>query len=304
MRHIGNLPDAGQAQTFVDYLLVRGIQSKADQESDGWAIWILDEDSVPSGQQELQQFRANPADPRYSEAASHAAELRQDTQRRAAEARKKIVNVRDRWSRPVTSQIRLTFLLAACCVGATFASNFGDFERPATRWMLFSWQPEPGDIGLIRFLTESPFARIRQGEVWRLVTPIFLHGSALHLFGNTYWLIVLGGMIEYRRDLPALLGLVIGFALISDVSQALWRGPMFLGFSGVNYGLFGYIWMRSRFVPESGLYISPNNVMLMLLWFVLCLTGAVGPIANAAHWSGLVAGMVVGYAPKFWQDVR
>ena len=32
----------------------------------------------------------------------------------------------------------------------------------------------------------------------------------------------------------------------------------------------------------------------MMIWLVLCMTGMVGPIANAAHVMGLVVGIVFG----------
>ena len=42
----------------------------------------------------------------------------------------------------------------------------------------------------------------------------------------------------------------------------------------------------------------------MLAWLVVCMTGMVGPIANAAHVAGLVIGMLVGAAPHWRQVVR
>jgi len=35
----------------------------------------------------------------------------------------------------------------------------------------------------------------------------------------------------------------------------------------------------------------------MLGWLVLCMTGLIGPIANAAHFSGLIVGILLGYGP-------
>ncbi len=38
--------------------------------------------------------------------------------------------------------------------------------------------------------------------------------------------------------------------------------------SGVLYGLFGYVWMKSRYEPSSGFYVTPNTVMWMVGWFL------------------------------------
>ena len=65
--------------------------------------------------------------------------------------------------------------------------------------------------------------------------------------------------------------------------------------SGVVYGLFGYIWIRGKLDPASGLYMEQINVVLMLVWFVVCLTGMVGPIANVVHGVGLAMGALWGY---------
>jgi GlpG protein len=147
------------------------------------------------------------------------------------------------------------------------------------------------------------FQAILEGQIWRLITPIFMHGDPFHLFFNMLWLRDLGSVIEARRGRWKFLALVLGTAVLSNVAQAF-VGVYFLGMSGVVFGLFGYVWMQSRYVPSSGFYMPPNVVMLMLIWMALCYTGAVGAIANAAHTVGLVTGMMVGYAPKVWQDMK
>ena len=40
------------------------------------------------------------------------------------------------------------------------------------------------------------FKDILGGQIWRIITPIFLHFSILHIFFNMYWLYELGGQIE------------------------------------------------------------------------------------------------------------
>jgi GlpG protein len=72
--------------------------------------------------------------------------------------------------------------------------------------------------------------------------------------------------------------------------------------SGVDYGLFGYVWMKSRFDPGSGLFIHPTTVFLMMAWLLLCMTpGSVVHAANAAHLVGLGMGLAIGYAPRLFE---
>ena len=80
-------------------------------------------------------------------------------------------------------------------------------------------------------------------------------------------------------------------------------GPAFGGMSGVVYGLFGYLWIKTKFDPRSGFYLDPNLTMWFLIWFVLCMTGAVGPIANWAHGVGLAAGALVAILPVWWRKL-
>ena len=55
-----------------------------------------------------------------------------------------------------------------------------------------------------------------------------------------------------------------------------------MGMSGVIYALFGYVWMKGMYQPEQRMGVHPNTVNLMLIWLVVCMTGVIGPIGNAA----------------------
>jgi GlpG protein len=140
---------------------------------------------------------------------------------------------------------------------------------------------------------------VRRGEIWRLFTPSIIHLGFLHIIFNMLWLRDLGSMIEARQGALTLAVLVLVFAVLSNFGQYYVSGPGFGGMSGVVYGLLGYIWIRGKMDPGSGLFLHPSTVNMMLIWFVLCYTGLLGPlvggIANTTHAVGLAAGISWGY---------
>ena len=110
-------------------------------------------------------------------------------------------------------------------------------------------------------------------------------------------LIGLGNILERRLNSWKYLLLVAALAVFSNLAQYFIYGSFgFGGMSGVVYGLIGYIWLRGRFDRTFGLAIPQQMVGLALIWFVVCFTGFLGPIANAAHGAGLVLGAFWGVA--------
>jgi len=64
--------------------------------------------------------------------------------------------------------------------------------------------------------------------------------------------------------------------------------------SGVVYGLLGYIWMKGKYDPGSGLALHKTTVAMMIGWYFLCLSGLVGHIANMAPYCGFSSGNRMG----------
>ena len=144
-------------------------------------------------------------------------------------------------------------------------------------------------------LQRNNFAGVLKGEVWRLVTPMFIHFGAMHIFFNMMWLWDFGRVLEARfRGLRFAL-LVAAVSMAANVAQAFFSGPNFGGMSGVNYGLFGFILIRQKFHPAGDIRLNPQTVPFLLIWLVVCFTGSVGNVANGAHVAGLVAGGVIGW---------
>ena len=289
MRLIGHLAEEKAARTFADYLYVQKIESHVEfEKADGWGVWINDEDKLEEAARLLTAFRLNPADPTYQAQAKSASELRAEAEKDEANYRKKLSD-RRHLLRPLRDYGfgPLTFGLIAISVVVFFLSKFGKDFQPI--------------VGL--FITESTtgnhfgqsLLEIRHGQVWRLITPIFIHFDPLHILFNMLWLRDLGSMIEARQSSRQLAILVGVIAVCSNLGQFFLAGPVFGGMSGVVYGLLGYIWMRSKFDPGSGLYLHPATVAMMIIWFLACFTPIIPHVANGAHAVGLVMGLAWGY---------
>ena len=139
---------------------------------------------------------------------------------------------------------------------------------------------------------------IQQGQLWRLVTPMFLHFSIFHIVFNMLWTWELGRIIEWQQGSWLLAALIFGISIASNLAQYLVSGPLFGGMSGVIYGLFGYIWIQSLTNPRFRIRLNPVIIKLMLGWFVLCWSGLLErffglAVANTAHSAGLASGVVM-----------
>jgi membrane associated rhomboid family serine protease len=141
---------------------------------------------------------------------------------------------------------------------------------------------------------------IMQGQLWRLITPIFIHFGLIHILFNMLWMFDLGGVIERMQGSPRI-GVLVGVTGVAgNLAQYLWGGPNFGGMSGVVYGLLGYVWIQGRLNPGAGLVLHQHIVIMMLAWFALCWAGVIGSVANMAHTMGLVSGLALGwiYSPN------
>ncbi len=146
------------------------------------------------------------------------------------------------------------------------------------------------------------------GEYWRLVTPVFLHFSWLHIVFNALWTWEFGHRIERTLGSRWLLLLFVVIAVISNSSQFAAGGPsIFGGMSGVVYGLLGFSWVAARLQPRWQLAPPPGLMLFMIGWLLICLFGVIevlgfGAVANAAHVGGLLAGgalgAIAGYASQ------
>lgn len=182
---------------------------------------------------------------------------------------------------PVTLALVLISVLLTLLIG--FGANTGWLQ-----WFILVDPFTSGAADLGGTLTS--------GQWWRLITPIFLHFSVLHIVFNLVMVWAVGARIEMLQGAWALAGLVLLSGLASNLAQYVVSGPMFGGMSGVVFGLLGYTWLWDRMAPRYRFGLPSALMGFMLFWLVLGYTGALeslglGAIANTAHLAGLLAGL-------------
>lgn len=284
MRSAGTIRDKAHARRFADFLLTRGISARLDHRDEGYTVWVHDEDRLAEVRSELPRFLAAPDDPRYN--LSRAAESLREQARQAEAPAPAVVRASAVVGVPAVERAGLMgtplalAIIALSVVVATYTELKSD--SPYLDQLQIA---QRGELGL---------ASLRSGEVWRLFTPCFVHFSFLHLLFNMMWMFDLGRQIEASRGTLTLAFLVLVIGCTSNYAQYLGDGAGFGGMSGVVFGLFGYVLLMARFAPSAGMVMIPSNAVFVLVWFVVCLTGAVGPIANWAHGIGLVLGVAFG----------
>jgi GlpG protein len=304
MRQVGSLSDQREAERFAAYLVTQGIEAHAEQDNHDWAVWVRDEDQLDQARNCLSHFRLDPDDSRYRGVERDAEVIRrEDVQRRAA-AQKNLIEMRGRWSRPTVGRTPLTMTVIVLSILVTIFGSMGKAREGIGK----SINEQLFFCSLTDYVVanKNPLASLAKGELWRTVTPIFIHLDPLHIIFNMLMFFQFGALVESLKGTVRLAGLILAIAVISNVAQAvgpdaLGGTPRFGGMSGVVYGLFGYVWIKSTFCPEPGFYTSQGTVIILIGWLFLCMTGAIGAIANIAHVVGLVVGMVVAYVPSFWR---
>ena len=313
MRPIGEIKDEAEAKRFGDFLYANEIHCDVDEDEDGWTIWIHDDDKIAKAESELAEFLKTPGHPRYTQASARAEKIRQDEAKEEERATRRQVDVRTEVFGGVQATPYLSYCLIGICLMVQLLQMTDrnvDFLRMSTIDITTEAkasmnQAQETEYRLRNvFLPEITGKKIalqdgeqvaQRGQIWRIVTPIFLHFGLLHIIFNMYWLYFLGGGLEGKLGLGRTLGFILLAAVVSNLGQYLLSGPAFGGMSGVNYALFGYIWIRGKNDPRFGLQLDQGTITMLLIWFVVCFTGLVGNIANAAHTLGLIVGVIAGW---------
>eukprot|EP00471_Norrisiella_sphaerica_P002185 CAMPEP_0184487706 /NCGR_PEP_ID=MMETSP0113_2-20130426/10284_1 /TAXON_ID=91329 /ORGANISM="Norrisiella sphaerica, Strain BC52" /LENGTH=293 /DNA_ID=CAMNT_0026870091 /DNA_START=132 /DNA_END=1010 /DNA_ORIENTATION=+ len=144
---------------------------------------------------------------------------------------------------------------------------------------------------------------IQDGQVWRFVTPIFLHGGILHLAGNLFFQCRVGFIFELRWGLSNFIATYFLAGIGATFFSCLMSPKTIsVGASGSLFGLMGadlaYLIMNWRYLPNQEKFQELCIVLcIVLINFLFGTTGGGdGNIDNSAHFGGLVFGFLIGFA--------
>ena len=145
--------------------------------------------------------------------------------------------------------------------------------------------------------------RTTNGEWWRLLTAMFVHGSALHLFADLIGLLAVGVVLE-RLVGPLAFAVVYVASGVSSIAFGLETSPtgMTVGAAGAIFGLYG---LMLTVAVRSALRRSMVNVPLAVAKYLVPIGAAfslyslvTGWVASgpelSAFFIGCLSGLVIG----------
>lgn len=325
MRQLTTLPDEAAAVRLAAWLVTQKIDAHAEQEKDGWSIWVREEDQLKSAKEQLAQYQAEPDHPRYRNAVQQAANLEREEQQKRERSQRNTIEMSRNWgsagATPRSSPQVMILIFVSIVVFVL--TNWGEQTGPGLRATLQICDgialAKPGG-----FPRTFVWKNLLQGEVWRPITPMFLHFGVMHIAFNLLIMYDFGRQIENRLKSWRFALLVVAVAAIAHAAQAfvgsfqLLDGQLryfpyfpdtgnFGGMSGVNYGLFGFIFVRSRYLNDTGYMLRTETTLIMFAWLVFCIArnflspqfgGNFPYVANTAHVAGLLAGMALAFLKK------
>lgn len=254
------------------YLRERGLQHRITEENGQQCLAVVDESVVPALQEFLNQYAAGQVNLQQVENAVPNHHRFSQSESNLLEQAKQV---------PVVVGLIVLSFLGALLVETQVGNIWVHY---------FTFQ----DFVDSRFIPLSE--SLARGEIWRLLTPAFLHFGIFHVLFNSLWMWDLGRRLEFFLGRWHFLLFFIVTAVAANIAQFVWSGSAnFGGMSGVVYALVGFIAVRQRVAPHPAVMVPRALIGFMLLWLVLCMSGVVdyfisGSVANAAHLGGLIAG--------------
>jgi rhomboid protease GluP len=151
---------------------------------------------------------------------------------------------------------------------------------------------------LLRLGARESHLLIAEGELWRLVMPIFLHGGFLHFLFNSFVLMDIGPTVEEVYGSARYLFLYVFTGIASFVVSTVWNIYAAHGFGisiGASGALMGLVGLMLAITTRRGSAMMQAIRMSLIRWVILIFVlGFFFRADHAAHVGGLLAGFLLG----------
>jgi rhomboid protease GluP len=150
-------------------------------------------------------------------------------------------------------------------------------------------------VGPLTLLGAKNNLAILDGEYWRLVTPLFLHGGIIHLGFNSYFLYVVGRQIERLYGPLRFAAIYFLSGIAGTMASFAFNTAPAIGASGALFGLIG-AWLPLLYRNRHILANTQRQIRSIVQVIVInLLIGLTPGIDNWAHVGGLVGGLALGW---------
>lgn len=159
----------------------------------------------------------------------------------------------------------------------------------------------PGFGDIVLYTGMSVNYLIGDGQWWRIISSIFIHGGFIHVLFNMFSLFLFGPELEKIAGKARFLTIFILAGIFGNVATFVTQEPSYasVGASGAVFGIFGafgaLVYYTRRTMPQLKQIIMPLIIIGVIMTFL-------SPNVNAAsHLGGLATGFLLGltyFSPK------
>lgn len=137
---------------------------------------------------------------------------------------------------------------------------------------------------------------IEEGQWFRLITSMFIHGGLMHIFFNMYVLYIFGNLAEKVYGSYKFLTIYVSTGIIAGLATLIVNPvTISVGASGAIFGLIGLLFGTGFRKDTPSLLKSITGTTLLPMILINVFLGFTVPsINNAAHLGGLFSGFAFG----------
>jgi rhomboid protease GluP len=150
-------------------------------------------------------------------------------------------------------------------------------------------------VGLLTLLGAKSNAGIIDGQYWRLITPLFLHGGLLHLGLNSYFLYMVGRTIERAYGTARFAAIYFLSGAAGVLMSFIFSRYNSIGASSALFGIIG-AWIPLLYRNRKVLANTDRQIKRIVQVILINLLIGLSPgIDNWAHVGGLIGGLALGW---------